>query len=143
MIIFLNFTPFNFGGGAERWMIDVSSAVNKVESTYLVDVDSSISNIYGNLVLKRKYDKRLHIETDRNATMHISLSFRSFIPFTFQWQQARTAFQKARLVYIRYELLETVILLYLGGFSTLKKTVAGIHSPFIYQNPITFLDYLH
>ena len=61
MVLFLNFTPFNFGGGAERWMMDVASAVNKIEPAYLVDVHTRIASLYGRLVLRNKFNKRVNI----------------------------------------------------------------------------------
>lgn len=142
MIIFLNFIPFDFGGGAERWMLDVSSSISKFENAVLVDVDRSISNIYARVVLQRKLDNRLKINTT-NSRGHISLTLSSFIPFSSQWILARSTFRKARLIYIRYELLETLTVLYFGGFSAFKKTIAGIHSPFIYTAPRGFFECLH
>jgi len=132
MIIFVNFAPFTFGGGAERWMLDVSSAVKNLEKVTLVDVHPSIANIYGKLVLKKKFNNRVNVEKN-NQREYISLSFRSFVPFRSEWHQARSSFKNARVIYLRY----------LGGISALKKTVAGIHSPFIYQSPIQFFDYFH
>lgn len=142
MILFLNFAPLNFGGGAERWMLDVSSSLNKSEEITLVDVHSSISNMYGKLVLKRLFDQRIKIESNTHRK-HISLKLLSFFPLTSSWREARNAFLNARLIYLRYELLEILILIYFGGFSIFYKSVAGIHSPFFYQTPLTLLDSIH
>jgi len=143
MILFLNFAPFDFAGGAERWMIDISSAVKKLEKVTLIDVHQSISNIYGRIVLKRAYDPRIDLKSNKMSQVHISLTLLSFIPWTRPWRQARSAFVNSRRIYIRYELLETLIVLYFGGLTAFKKTIAGIHSPFIYSKPITFLDRVH
>src|ERR1039457_2235957 len=118
MILFLNFAPLNFGGGAERWMLDVSTAISKLEEVNLIDVHSSISNIYSRLVLKNPFKQRINI----NKKDHSSLKIISFIPFTTKWKQTRTTLKNARIIYIRYELLETLIVLYFGGFSAIKNT---------------------
>jgi glycosyltransferase involved in cell wall biosynthesis len=142
MITFLNFAPYSFGGGAERWMIDVGTTISKIEEVTLVDVSRNISNIYANIVLKRKFDPRL-VVGESKTLRHISITFTSLIPFSQQWKKNKFILKNSRLVYIKYELLETLIVIYFGGFSCLKKTVAGIHSPFIYSLPTGFLDYLH
>lgn len=139
-VLFINFTPLNFAGGAERWMLDVSAAINKLEDITLLDVHSSIANIYGKLVLKREYTPRVAID---KSIPHHSLTMSSFIPFTSSWKKARMAFINARLIYIRFEILETVLVLYFGGFSAFKRTIAGIHSPFVYAQPLSFFDKLH
>src|SRR5687768_17427426 len=114
MILFLNFAPLNFGGGAERWMLDVSSEIGKSEEITLLDVDSSLANFYGNLVLKRNYDSRLKIVTT-DKYRHHSLKFSDFIPFSRKWNNIRTVLSSARTIYIRYELLESLIVFYFGG----------------------------
>lgn len=142
MILFLNFAPLNFGGGAERWMLDVSSEIGKSEDITLLDVDSSLANYYGNLVLKRNYDSRLKIPTSKKYQHH-SLKFSDFIPFSGKWNHINSLINSARTIYIRYELLESLIVFYFGGSKAIKKTIAGIHSPFYYQKPLTLFDNLH
>lgn len=140
MIIFLNFAPLSYGGGAEKWIIDVSNKIKDFESVSLLDVHPKIANIYGKLVLKREYSQRTTIDHTIN---HTAISLVSFIPFTGEWYDIRKLFEEARLIYIRFEVLELLLLLYFGGIKQLKKTVAGIHSPYIYSDPIQFFDYLH
>ncbi len=143
MILFLNFAPFSFAGGAERWMIDVATAIGKKEKTVLIDVDRSLANIYGSLVLKRKYNQRLNIDKNNKDSDFLTLNLFSFIPYTAAWKKAKSKFSSARIVYFRYEISEIIILLYFGGLNILNKSVAGIHSPFIYSKPVTFLDRIH
>jgi len=142
MILFVNFAPLHFGGGAEKWMIDVASEIKKSEDVCLVDTHVSIANIYGKLVLKRNFDKRIEID-NTNSFQHKSLTISDFILFTKQWRKIRNIFSKSRRIYIRYELLETFIVFYFGGWSSFNKTVSGIHSPFIYWKPLSILDHIH
>ncbi len=140
MILFLNFAPITFMGGAEKWMNETAKKIDKKEPTILVSVAGSIASIYSSIVLKRRFDSRANIKEIHN---HISLETTSFIPFTKNWQNARQTFKKARLIYVRYELLEFLILFYFIGITGIRKTIAGLHSPFIYQTPLTFFDYMH
>jgi glycosyltransferase involved in cell wall biosynthesis len=140
MILLLNFAPISFMGGAEKWMNETAKKISKYEETNLVSVAGSIASIYSSIVLKRKFDERASTKDIHN---HLSLDFKSFIPFTNQWKQARKIFQNSRLIYARYELPELMILIYFTGLSGLSKTVAGLHSPFLYQSPETFFDHLH
>ncbi len=139
MILFLNFAPFAFGGGAERWMLDVSKEIKKNEDIFLLDTKQSVSDWYGNFVLKQPYSQRMQID-EKN---HISIGISSLIPFTGQWKRITKLVCDARLIYIRYELLESLIILFYGGYSSLKKTIAGTHSPVIYRNPVSITDFIH
>lgn len=140
MILFLNFAPISFMGGAEKWMNETAKKVSQHEPTILISVTGSIASLYSSLVLKRKFDRRA---SAKDIHDHLSLDLSSFIPFTTSWKKARLLFQTSRLIYTRYELPEFLILLYFSGISGLKKTIAGLHSPFLYQSPITFFDHLH
>lgn len=140
MILLLNFAPISFMGGAEKWMNETAKKIGKYEETNLVSVAGSIASIYSSIVLKRKFDERANSKDIHN---HLSLDFKSFIPFTKSWYQAKKIFQNSRLIYARYELPELLILIYFTGLSGLSKTVAGLHSPFLYQSPETFFDHLH
>lgn len=140
MIIFLNFAPISFMGGAEKWMNETAKRTSKHEQSLLVSVDQSIANIYGKLVLKRVFEARVH-----RGALHdnISLIWAAFIPFSSGWRKVRDKFKKSRLIYAKYELLELLIIVYFGGLPAIKKTVAGIHSPFLYASPGSVLDHLH
>lgn len=140
MILFLNFTPIEFMGGTEKWMNNTAKKVSIYENTQMISMHPKIANIYGTFVLKRKYDKRIKKTLIHN---HISLEFKSFIPLSREWKETRKIFSKSRIIYTRYEVLEFLIVIYFLGESGLKKTIAGIHSPFIYQDQISFFDKLH
>lgn len=140
MILFLNFAPIQFMGGAEKWMNDTAKKVNKYEPTSLISVHPSIANIYSQFVLKRKFDTRAKPSQIHN---HTQLTAQSFIPFSESWTLARNNFKKARLIYIRYEILELLIVFFFSGIPGIKKTIAGIHSPLIYNDPQSLLDSLH
>ncbi|MBI1862737.1 glycosyltransferase [Candidatus Microgenomates bacterium] len=142
-IVFLNFAPIQFMGGAERWMLDVATSTSRSAKTILMDVHPSIANIYGKAVLGQKFSKRTSQDLSKGPPHHLSLTFSAFVPFTQSWRESREALRSAKTIYIRYEVLETLIVLYLGGLGGLKKTVAGIHSAFIYRKPIKILDHIH
>lgn len=127
MILFLNFAPIKFMGGSEKNMLDIASYVNKSESSIIVDVSSSISSLYGKLILNRNFDSHAKDHnTKGNRARVISLSFRHFIPLSKKWKDARAIFKKTRLIYARYELPEIFILLYFGGLGILKKNSCRI-----------------
>jgi glycosyltransferase involved in cell wall biosynthesis len=140
MILFLNFVPIEFMGGTEKWMHYTAKKIDAYEDTQMISLHRNIANIYGQLVLKRKYDSRTR---GSKIHHHISLGLKAFIPFTKQWKNTRKVFLSARLIYTRYELLEFFLVLYFSGMSGFKKTIAGLHSPFIYRDPISFFDRLH
>lgn len=142
-IVFLNFAPIQFMGGAERWMHDVSSETGTRAKTMLVDVHPKIANIYGRLVLGQEFHNRANGSMKHSPAQHYSLTLGAFIPFTGAWKISRAALRNADMIYMRYELLETLIVLHFGGLSALKKTVAGIHSPFVYRKPKRLLDHIH
>lgn len=142
-VVFLNFAPIQFMGGAERWMHEVSSATGKIAKTALIDVHPKIANVYGRMVLGQEFNNRAKEELGGKDANHFSLTWTAFIPLSNAWRKCRSELLNANTIYIRYEVLEMLILLYFGGFSAFKKTVAGIHTPFIYQNPQRFLDHVH
>lgn len=142
-VVLLNFAPIQFMGGAERWMHEVSSVIADLAKTVLVDVHPSIANIYGRIVLKHPFHARVKKGYDSGKTDRLSLTWSAFLPFTDARKKARYTISSARLVYIRYELLETLIVVHLGGLKALRKTVAGIHSAFYYRSPVGFFDKLH
>lgn len=139
-VVFLNFAPIEFMGGAEKWMNDTAQKLHRYENTIVFSVAPNLANLYGKLVLKRSFEKRISPEKLHN---HVYLGIRTFIPFTHEWQLVRNYFKTSRLIYTKYELLEVMIILYFGGFSVLKKTVAGLHSPLIYFSPKGFWDNMH
>jgi len=139
MIVFLNFAPIDFMGGAEKWMLSISELVNKKEPTILIDVSSNISNIYGGIVLGRSFTR----ERVNTNVKRITLSYRSFLPWTKSYKEVTKVFKECRLIYFRYELQEALILLFFGRIISFKKSVAGFHSPFMYNDPISVLDHIH
>ena len=142
MILFLNFAPIEFMGGAEKMMLKMSNIIKDRERTVLVSVSKKIADFYGKLVLHRKFDNRIKSTTSQNESF-IKLTFKSFIPLHKEWKKTRELFQNARIIYIKFELLETLIVIYFGGFKALRKTIAGIHTPLIYMYPKGFFDNLH
>lgn len=140
MIIFLNFAPITFMGGAEKWMNETAGRVGKHEKSLLVSVAPEVANVYGKLVLKRTFDAR---SDSYKLHDNISLAGISFLPFSVEWKRVREQFKKSRLIYAKYELLELLIIIYFGGLGAIKKTVAGIHSPFLYATPGSLLDHVH
>jgi len=139
MITFLNFAPIEFMGGAERWMYETAKYVNKKEKTIVLSVGQSLANIYSQVVLGRNFEKRVILP---NANL-ISLKISSFIPFTKNYKEINKIMNESRLIYIKFEIAELIILIYYGGFNILKKVIAGFHSPFYYQTPVSNIEKLH
>ncbi len=127
-------------GGTEKWMNDMAKKLNVYERTQILSIHPDIANVYGKFVVKRKYESYIKKSEIHN---HISLDTQSFIPFTKKWKDTRKIFFTARLIYTRYEVLEFFLVLYFSGITGFKKTIAGIHSPFLYSDPISFFDWLH
>jgi len=63
MILFLNFAPLSFGGGVERWITSVAESIKKNEDVRVIQVDTSIANLYAQLVFKRKFDARIQVSS--------------------------------------------------------------------------------
>jgi glycosyltransferase involved in cell wall biosynthesis len=143
MIVLLNFAPIEFMGGAERWMHKMGSALSEQEEVILVSVSSPLASIYGRLVLGRSFENRTTGTLSKPNLSLIHITFTSLIPWTLGWRKLRKIFKSARVVYVKYELLEVLLNLYFGGFKILNRAVAGLHSAFIYQVKLGFFDYLH
>ncbi len=140
MILFLNFAPIEFMGGAEKWIYETANFINKKEKTLILSVSPQISNFYSRLVLKRNYDSR--VQNLQNVNLK-SLSLKHFIPLNSSYFEIRKRFKDARKIYVRYEVLEITILLYFGGFKSLKKAILGIHSTLLYDFPSSFFEHFH
>jgi len=143
MIIFLNFAPIEFMGGAEKWMLETAKEVNKKEHTIIVDVSAYIANIYGKLVLKRDFKSHSEELVRKVSPERLTLKIRSFIPYTKQWRETKNTFKKSRIVYSKFEILEILICLYFGGLNIFKKTVAGIILSPQYYSSETFFQKIH
>ncbi len=142
MIVFLNFAPLSFGGGAERWMVSVAEDLSKKEKVRIISVAPSIGNLYARLVLRRQFDARVSV-TDSKYD-HQSITWESLLPFSNSWKKIRKSFLAARLIYSRLEINELLLLLYFCGPAIMKKTVIGLHSPFFYvHSPLTVFERLH
>jgi len=66
MIVFLNFAPIEFMGGAEKFMLDMATEVNKKEKTILIDVSPKIANLYGQAILNRKFAAHIKDHNTKN-----------------------------------------------------------------------------
>jgi glycosyltransferase involved in cell wall biosynthesis len=127
-------------GGAEKWVLAMGSETYNYEETNALCVSEDIANIYGNLVLGRSFSNR----TNQNYPIPIThLTKHHFIPFSKQWKEVKKIIKKSRIIYFRFEVLEVLLLIWFGGINVLKKSVAGIHSPYIYKQPINRLEKFH
>lgn len=140
-ILFLNFAPLSFGGGAERWLLSVASSVSKKKDVEVLQVHPRIANIYARFVLKSPFSPRLDISSHRLKESFIT--WKSLLPFSYSWTAIHRQLKRADLIYTKLELNELLIILYFGGFATLKKTIIGLHSPFEYTHPLSFFERLH
>lgn len=141
MILFLNFAPLTFGGGMERWILSVASGFAKGEKVMSLTVDKSISNIYAKFILSQNFDERMPVSKELKQKF---ITWESLIPFSPRWREINKFIKEARLIYTKLEVNEVLLLIYFGGFKILKKTVIGLHSPFIYTGKnLTFLQSFH
>lgn len=142
MIVFLNFAPFRFMGGAEKWAYETAQVLSNKDRINLISVSDKIANIYSKIILKRKFDIRVNSLETQNIKEY-EISYMSFIPFSSKWKAIRSNLLSAEKIYIKFEVLELTLLIYFCGIGILKKTIAGIHTPYIYADPISFFDRLH
>ena len=142
MIVYLNFAPIDFVGGAELWLRGISKATSKHEETYVISVASQIADIYGQIVLNRKFSENRTPEKMDEVKL-IKLNILSFIPFNKKFWEVRNILKKARLIYIKLELLELLITTYFIGISSLNKVIGGVHSPLHYTTSKSFFSKLH
>ncbi len=142
MILYINFAPITFVGGAEIWLENVSKETSKYEQTYIIYISPKLADLYGRLVLKRKFSDNLR-QIDYKNVKPIKLNIIHFIPFTKNFIYTKSLFLNARKIYIKFEIIEILISLYFGGFRVLKKTVGGIHSPFYYNKPNSIWNKIH
>lgn len=127
-------------GGTEKWMNDTARKISRYEKTQTMSVHPRIANVYGSFVLNRRYLTRVKKSELYNHTV---LDISSFIPFTLQWTRIREQLLQARLIYTRYEILEMLMVIYFVGLPGIKKTVVGMHSPFLYSQPINIFERAH
>lgn len=143
MILFINFAPVEYMGGAERKIYELFCDIRKKESVVILTADNFLAGIYGKIVLGQKFEDRsggsLVFENGERAY----ISLKSFIPFTQSWRKIRSLFKNARRIYIKCELNEFFFLTFFGGMRSFKKTVASIRSPWHYPSPISFMERIH
>jgi glycosyltransferase involved in cell wall biosynthesis len=144
MIVFLSFAPIEFMGGAEKMMYKLAAFIKKNEDVVIINADTSIANIYGSVVLQRNFPERMTQIEKQNFPPKIKIHFGDFIPYSKGWKNIRKQLVTARLIYIKYEILEVFFLFYFGGLTIRKKTIASLHSPLLYDDePRKLSDRLH
>ncbi len=144
MILFFNFAPFSYGGGAERWMLDVATAESAHEKVCLVSMTKAVSNVYAKLVHQRQFTARMSLPESTSQQLLVQIGWNALIPFTLAWKEIRTLVRESRVIYTKLELNELMILMYFGGLRILKKTTVGFHSPLEYQHDrLTLFEWLH
>jgi len=143
MIVFLSFAPIEFMGGAEKMIYKLATFIKKNEDVFIINADKSIANIYGSVVLQRSFPERMTQIEKQNPLSKIKIHFKDFIPYSNGWSNIHRQLKNARLIYIKYEILEIFFLVYFGGFSVLKKTIASLHSPLLYNTHNKLSDRLH
>src|SRR5260221_1541569 len=143
MIAFLSFAPIEFMGGAEKMIYKLANFINKNEDVVVINADASIANLYSSIILQRTFPDRMSQQEKQNPLSKIKINFRDFIPYSKGWKNIRKQLTTARLIYIKYEILEVFFLFYFGGFAVRKRTIASLHSPLLYDEPHKFFDRLH
>ena len=143
MIVFLSFAPIEFMGGAEKMIHKLANFMKKSEDIVIINADKSIADIYGSIVLGRTFSERMNQSEMQNSIPKIKIHVEDFIPWSKGWKNLHKQLTTARLIYIKYEVLEVFFLFYFGGISVRKKTIASLHSPLLYGAPQKLFDRLH
>jgi len=143
MIVFLSFAPIEFMGGAEKMIYKLANFMKKSEDIVIINADKSIADIYGSLVLQRTFPERMNQSEMQDSIPRIKVHFGDFFPWSKGWRSLHKQLTNARLIYIKYEILEVFFLFYFGGISLSKKTIASLHSPLLYGAPQKLSDRLH
>ncbi len=143
MIVFLSFAPIEFMGGAEKMIYKLANFMKKTEDTVIINADKSIADLYGSLILQRTFPERMVQEKQKKSISKIKIQFGDFFPWSKGWKNLHKQLTNARLIYIKYEILEVLFLFYFGGIGVSKKTIASLHSPLLYGAPQKFSDRLH
>lgn len=143
MIVFLSFAPIEFMGGAEKMIDKLANFMKKSEDIVIINADKSIADIYGSIVLGRTFSGRIIQGEKQNSIPKIKIHFGDFIPWSKGWKNLHKQLTTARVIYIKYEILEVFFLFYFGGISLSKKTIASLHSPLLYGAPQKLSDRLH
>lgn len=143
MIVFLSFAPIEFMGGAEKMIHKLANFMKESEDIVIVNADNSIADAYGLLVLQRTFPERMTQGEKQNSIPRIKIHLRDFFPLSKGWKNLHKQLTTARLIYIKYEILEVFFLFYFGGISVRRKTIASLHSPLLYNTPQKLSDRLH
>lgn len=143
MIVFLNFAPFEYLGGAERKMYELFTEASKYEESKMVACSNQITDLYSKIVLGFKFENRNKGILKVSEDNYNKLTLSDFTPFTKQYFITRKLFKSARIIYIKSDFTEMLILLYFCGPGIFSKVVAAVWSPWIYPYPQSFLDKMH
>lgn len=143
MIVFLSFAPIEFMGGAEKMIYKLATVMSTYEKVTVINANESLANMYGSIVLQKEFTDRTEQTKKNNSFSIIKIGFKNLIPFSKGWRKIRNELLNARLIYIKYEVLEAFFLFYFGGLGIRKRTVASLHSPLLYNKPQKFSDRLH
>lgn len=143
MVVFLNFAPIEYFGGAERKIYELFSEVKKYDKAIFINFNPKSANIYGKLILGTPFEKRSKIDLIFKPGEHLLIDFSTFLPYTKSFNRTKSIFNKADTISFKADLNEFLILIYFGGFSALKKSIASIRSPWIYNDPVGFWDKFH
>lgn len=143
MIVFLNFAPYSFGGGVERWMLDVAEELSQKEEVVLLQVDRKITDLYSKAVLGRSFISRLELSEKKNLSVK-NITTAALVPFSKAYSEIQSILKKTRLIYTKLEVNELMLLQLFGGKKILEKVIIGVHSPLYYTAPpLSFFQKLH
>lgn len=143
MILFVNFAPIEYVGGAERGIYEMFSDQLKKESCMILSVEEKISGLYGKFVLGQFFEDRSNGKLKLNNNNYKKIKLKDFLPFSKNWFQIRNIFLNSRVIYIKGDLQELLMCVYFGGFKILNRTIIGIRSPLYYPSPKKIFEYLH
>lgn len=135
MIVLFSFVPLGFGGGAERWMIDVADYITAREEVWIVEVWPWLASWYTRLVLRRNVLVDIPVEIPKGV-QRLTLGASTF------WQ-CRQVLSRARVVYCKMEIIDLVLVRMLAGLGIWSRLVVGLQSPLVYFESVTIFQRLH
>jgi glycosyltransferase involved in cell wall biosynthesis len=133
-----------FGGGCEKFLIDISSAlVRKGHDVYLITFDERLYRI-ANLFVVRPTQRRLdrqQIFSRLGKASWVELSTGCLFPSSRAFRKTRQLLRSCDVVYVKNEIFDMLILKLLAG--RLRTTVCGIHTAIWYPSQPSLRSKLH
>ncbi|MFZ1721803.1 MAG: glycosyltransferase [Microgenomates group bacterium] len=141
--VFIGLAPIEFQGGFETWMSAVSKEISQNNDVFIFNLHPILADIYSNLILKRNFSATNKPFISTESLKRYLIDITSLNPFSEKYKSLSRIIKRCEIIYIKFEIVELLILFYFGGMGSIKKSIAGIHSPFAYKQPSSFIQIIH